>query len=54
MLLNACTRLDSVERLSNGKSYNCSTLPSQVSVWKMEHESTAKLNSLLLTEISGS
>ena len=34
--------------VSNIKSYNCVTLPSQVSVRKMEHESTAEMNSLLL------
>ena len=53
-LLNACTRVDSVVGMSNGKSYNCGTLPSQVPVWKMEQESKAEINSLLLTEISGS
>ena len=56
-MFNACTiiRLDSVVRVLNGKFIcNCGTLPSQVPVWKVEHESTAEINSLLLTEISGS
>ena len=37
----------------NVESYNYGTLPRQVPIiWKMEHESTAEINSLL-TEISG-
>ena len=48
-LLNACTsRLDSVVGVLNVKSYSCDTLPSQVLVRKMEHESTVGVNSLLL------
>ena len=46
--MNACTRLDSVVGASNFKSYNCDTLPNQVPVRKMEHKSTAEINSLLL------
>ena len=38
----------------NVESYNYGTLPSQIPIWKMEHESTAEINSLLLTEISES
>ena len=45
------TRLDSVVGVLNAKSYNYGTLPSQVPIGKMEHESTAKINSPLLSEI---
>ena len=38
----------------NVESYNYGTLPSQVPTRKMEHESTAKINSLLVAKISGS
>ena len=48
------TRLDSVMGVLNVESYNYSTLPSQVPISKMEHESIAETNSLLSTEISGS
>ena len=47
-LLNACTWFDSVVGVSNVKSYNCDTLPSQVSLRKVEHESAVETNSLLL------
>ena len=47
MFLNACTRLDSV--VVNVESYY-GTLPIQVPIWKMVHESTAEL----VSEISGS
>ena len=50
-LLNACTRLDNIMGVLNSESYNCGTLPSQIPVWKTEHEITAEINSLLLTEI---
>ena len=40
--------------LLNVESYNYGTLPSQVPIWQIEHESTAEINSWLLTEISGS
>ena len=53
-MLNACPGFDSVVGLSNGKSHNCGTLPSQEPVWTMEHESKAEINSLLLMEILGS
>ena len=46
--MNSCTRLDSVVGVSNIKSYSCDTLPSQVPVRKMEHESTVETSSLLL------
>ena len=49
-LLNTCTRLNSVV----GVLYNCGTSPSQVPVWKREHEITAEITSLLLTKVSGS
>ena len=51
--MNTCTRLDSVVGVLNVDSYYHDTLPSQVPIWKMEHESTAEMNSLLLAEISG-
>ena len=38
----------------NVESYNYGNLPSQVPMWKMEHESKVELSSLFLTEISGS
>ena len=44
--------LDSVVGALNVESYNHGTLPSQVPIRKMDHESTAKITSLL-TEISG-
>ena len=47
-MLNACTRLDSV--VGNVETYIYGTLPSQVPIWKMVHESTAEL----VSEISGS
>ena len=57
-MLNACTRLDSVVGVSNVKSYHCDTLPCQVPVRKMRHESTEEINYLLLdsvvTEMLGS
>ena len=34
--------------MSNVKPYNCDTLPSQVLVREMKHESTLEINSLLL------
>ena len=34
--------------------YNFGALPSQISLWKMDHGSTAKINLLLSTEISES
>ena len=42
--------LDSIAyvRVSSIKSYDCGTLPSQVLVRKMGHESTAGVNLLLL------
>ena len=40
--------------LLNVESYKFGTLPSQVPIWEMEHESTAEINSLLSTEIPGS
>ena len=44
-----------VSFMLNVEPYNYGTLPSQVpAIWKMEHESTAETNSLLLTENSGS
>ena len=52
-LLNVCTRLDSVVGALNVESYSYGTLLSQVPIWKMEHESTTEIDSLLLTEISG-
>ena len=53
-LLNACARLDSVVGVLNVESYNYGSLPNQVPIWKMEHESTAETKSFLSTEISGS
>ena len=38
----------------NIESYSYGNLPSQVQIRKMKYESTAKLNFLLVTEISGS
>ena len=38
----------------NVESYNYGTLPSQFPIRSMEHESTAKTNSMLVTEILGS
>ena len=40
--------------VSNGKSYNYGTIPSQAPVRQMEHESTAEIYSLLLSKISRS
>ena len=40
--------------LLNVESYSYGTLPSQVPIREMEHESTVEISSLLLTEISGS
>ena len=37
-LFNACIRFDSVVGVSVVESYSYSTLPNQVSIWKMEHE----------------
>ena len=40
--------VNGITAVSNAKSYNCDTVPYQVPVRKMEHESTAEINPLLL------
>ena len=52
--MNAYTRLDWIVGVLNVNSYNYGTLPTESSI-NMEdgNESTAEINSLLLTEISG-